>query len=92
MIRTIPLEIGLSAHDHACPNIGPFQKLKKSILSNARSVSQAVATLPSTVESPSLFGGQPVVFLNPFQNALQLADNESFSMNMTTAQAVHDGN
>ncbi len=61
MIRTIPLEIGLSAHDHACPNIGPFQKLQKSILSNARSVSQAVATLPSTVESHSLFGGQPVV-------------------------------
>ncbi len=61
MIRTIPLEIGLSAHDHACPNIGPFQKLQKCILSNARSVSQTVATLPSTVESHSLFGGQPVV-------------------------------
>jgi hypothetical protein len=38
------------------------------------------------------FGGQPVVVLNPFQNALQLAGNELLRMNMTTAQAVHDGN
>jgi len=33
-----------------------------------------------------------VVVLNPFENALQLAGNELLRMNMTTAQAVHDGN
>jgi hypothetical protein len=91
-IRTTPPEIRISARYKADTLIGPVEEIRKSVLSDNRSVSQAVATLPSTVESPSLFGGQPSVALNPFQSALQLPGNESFRLNMTTAQALHGGN
>jgi hypothetical protein len=91
-IRTTPPEIGTSARYKTATIIGPVQEIQKPILSDERSVSQAVATLPSTVESPSLFGGQPFVALNPFQSALQLPDNESLRMNLTAAQALHGGN
>jgi hypothetical protein len=84
MMRTILLEIGLSVRDKACPNIGPVQKIQTPILSNACSVSQPVATLPSTVGFLSQFRGQPVVGFNPFQNALQLTGIASLHMNMTT--------
>lgn len=91
-IRTTPPEIGPSARYKPAPRIGPVQEIQKPILSDERSVSQAVAALPATVESPALFGGQPVVALNPFQSVRQLPDNESLRMNLTAAQAVHGGN
>jgi len=92
-IRTTPPEIGISARYKTPTIIGPVQEIQKPILSDDRSVSQVVAALPSTVESPfSLLGGQPFVALNPFQSALQLPDNESPRMNLTTMQALHDGN
>jgi hypothetical protein len=91
-IRTTLPEIGISARYKAATIIGPVQEIQKPILSDARSVSQTVAALPSTVESPSLFGVQPFVALNPFQSALQLPDNESLRMNLTTTQALHGGN
>jgi hypothetical protein len=90
-IRTTPPEIGISVRDKAETIIGPVQEIQNSVLSDNRSVSQAVATLPSTVESLSLFGGQPSVASNPFQPALQRPDNESHRMNLTTGQAVHGG-
>ena len=91
-IRTTPPEIRISARYKADTLIGPVQEIRKSVLSDNRSVSQAVATLPSTVESSSLFGGQPSVAVNPFQSALQLPSNESLRLNMTTAEALHGGN
>jgi hypothetical protein len=90
-IRTTPPEIGISVRDTAPTIIGPVQEIQKSVLSDNRTVSQAVATLPSTVESLSLFGGQPSVASNPFQPARQRPDNESHRMNLTTGQAVHGG-
>jgi hypothetical protein len=91
-IRTTLPEIGISARLKADTLIGPVQEIQKSVLSDNRTVSQAVATLPPTAESLSLFGGQPYVASNPFQRALQRSDNESHRMNLTTGQAVHDGN
>lgn len=91
-IRTTPPEIRVSARSQAATIIGPVQKIRKPTLSGERSVSQVVAAVPSTVESPSLFGGQPFVGLNPFQNALQRPDNEFLRMNLTTTQALHGGN
>ena len=91
-IRTTPPEIKISARYKADTLIGPVQEIRKSVLADNRSVSQAVATFPSTVGSPSLFGGQPSVAVNPFQSALQLPSNESFRLNMTTAEALHGGN
>ena len=90
-MRTTPLEIGISAHDKPPASIGPVQETKNHILSDERSVSQSVAALPS-ISQPSSFGGQPFVALNPFQSALQLPDNESLRMNLTTTQALHEGN
>jgi hypothetical protein len=72
--------------------IGPVPELQQSVLPEAQSVSRPVATLPSTVEFPSLFGGQLLVAVHPFQNALELPGKESLRMNLTTAQAVPDGN
>jgi hypothetical protein len=91
-IRTTPPEIGTPARYQTATIIGPVQEIRKPILSDGRSVSQAVAALPSTVESSSLFGGQPFVASNPLQSALQLQGNESLRMNLTTMQALHDGN
>ncbi len=91
-IRTTPLEIGISARDKTATIIGPVQEFQKPILSDERSVSQIVATLPSTVESFSLLGGQSFVVVNPIQNALPLPDNESLRMNRTTMQVLHAGN
>ena len=91
-IRTTPPEIGISLRNKAPTIIGPVQVIQKSVLSDNPTVSQAVATLPSTVESFSLFGGQPFVASNPFQPAVQRPDNESHRMNLTTGQAVHDTN
>ena len=91
-IRTTPPEIRVSARSQAATIIGPVQKIRKSTLSDERSVSQVVAAVPSTVEFPSLFGGQPFVGLNPFRSVLQRPDNESLCMNLTTTQALHGGN
>jgi hypothetical protein len=55
-------------------------------------MSQAIATLPYTSDSNSLFGSQPFIALYPFQSALQPPDNESLRMNLTTAQTLHGGN
>ncbi len=57
-IRTTPPEFGISARLKADTLIGPVQEIRESVLSDNRTVSQTVATLPSTVESLSLFGGQ----------------------------------
>ena len=91
-IRTTPTEIRVSARYQTATTIGPVQEIRKPLLSDERSVSQAVAALPSIVESPSLFGGQPFVALNTFQSALQLPDNESLRMNLITTQGLHGGN
>ena len=91
-IRTTPPEFGISARLKADTLIGPVQEIRESVLSDNRTVSQTVATLPSTVESLSLFGGQPSVASNPFQRALQRPDNESVPMNLATGQVLHGGN
>lgn len=91
-IRTTPPEIGISVREQSAAIIGPVQEIRKPTLPHERRVSQAVAALPSTVESPSLFRGQPVGALNRFSSALQEPDNESHRMNLTTAQALHGGN
>jgi hypothetical protein len=91
-MRTTLPEIEISARDKVPTFIGPVQEIRKSNLPDERSVSQIVATLPSTVESFSLLGGQPFVVVNPFQNALPLPDNESLRMNRTTTQVLHAGN
>lgn len=91
-IRTTPPEIGISARLKADTLIGPVQEIRKSVLSDNRTVSQAVATLPSTVESLSLFEGPPSVASNPFHRALQRPDNESLPMNLATGQVSQGGN
>jgi hypothetical protein len=91
-IRTTPPEIGISARVKADTLIGPVQEIRKSVLSDNRTVSQTVATLPSTVESLSLFEGPPSVASNPFQRALQRPDNESLPMNLATGQVLQGGN
>jgi hypothetical protein len=91
-IRTTPPEFGISARVKADTLIGPVQEIRESVLSDNRTVSQAVATLPYTVESLSLFGGQPSVASNTFQRALQRPDNESLPMNLATGQVLHGGN
>ena len=91
-MRTIPPEIGISAHQQAPTIIGPVQEIQKPNLSDGRSVSQFGAALPFTVEFSSQFGGQPIVASNQFQNALPPPGNESLRMNLTTTQALHEGN
>jgi hypothetical protein len=91
-IRTTLPEVRTSAHYRTASVIGPVQEIRKPGLSDERTVSQAIATLPSTSEFPSLFGSQPFVAVNPFQSALQQPDNESLRMNLTTAQTLHGGN
>ncbi len=90
-MRTTPLEIGISAHDQVSTIIGPVQETKNPLLSDERRVNQSVAASLSIGQFQS-FGGQPFVALNPFQSALQLPDNESLRMNLTTTQALHEGN
>jgi hypothetical protein len=92
IVRTTPPEIGISVRKKARTIIGPVPELQQSILPDAQSVSQPVATGPSTVEFPSPFGGQLLVAVHPFQNALELPSKESLRMNLTTVQAVPDGN
>lgn len=91
-IRTTPPEFEISARLKTDTLIGPVQEIRESVLSDNRTVSQTVATLPSTVESLSLFGGQPSVASNTFQRALQRPDNESLPMNLATGQVLHGGN
>ena len=91
-IRTTLPEVRTSAHDRTASVIGPVQEIRKPGLPDDRTLSQAIATLPSTSDSPSLFGSQPFVALYPFQSALQQPDNESLRMNLTTAQTLHGGN
>jgi len=91
-IRTTLPEVRTSAHYRTPSVIGPVQEIRKPGPSDDRTVSQAIATLPSTSDSPSLFGSQPVAALYPFQNALQQRDNESLRMNLTTAQTLHGEN
>lgn len=90
-IRTTMPDIVTSVRNMPRTIIGPVQEIQKPNPPDARSISQPVATLPSTLQSSSPFGGQPLVAMNPFQNALQLPGNESLRMNLTTAQSVHDG-
>ena len=92
MIRTTPLEIGISARYKPDTRIGPVQEIQTSPLSDNRTVSQAVAMGLSTVESAPLLGGQPFVASNSFQRALQRSDDESLRMNLETTQALHGGN
>jgi hypothetical protein len=92
IIRTTPPEIGISVRKKARTIVGPVPELQQSVLPDAQSVSQPVAALPSTVEFPSPFGGQLLVAVHPFQNALELPGKESLRMNLTTAQVVPDGN
>jgi hypothetical protein len=91
-MRTTLSEIEISAREMVPTIIGPVQEIRKSNLSDERSVSQIVATLPFTVESFSLLGGQPFVVANQIQDALPLSDNESLRMNRATTQALHEGN
>ena len=93
-IRTTPLEIGISARYKPDTVIGPVQEIQTSLLSDNRTVSQAVAMGLSTVESAPLLGlgGQPSIASNSFQRALQRSDNESLRMNLETTQALHGGN
>lgn len=91
-IRTTPTETGVSLREKTATIIGPVQEFRKPTLSHERLVSQTVTALPSTVESTSLFGGQPIGALNRFSSALQEPDNESRRMNLTTTQALHGGN
>ncbi len=90
-IRTTMPDIVISVRNTPRTIIGPVQEIQKPNPPDARSMSQAVTTLPSTLQSPSPFGGEPLDAMNPFQNALQLPGNESLRMNLTTAQSVHDG-
>ncbi|MEO6543607.1 MAG: hypothetical protein ABIP05_06120 [Nitrospiraceae bacterium] len=92
-IRTTPPEIRTSLHYKAGSIlIGPVQEILKSVLADERSISQILAAQPSTVGFLSPFGGQLFDNSIPFQNAQQLPDNESLRMNLTTTQALHDGN
>jgi hypothetical protein len=92
IIRTTPPEIGISVRKKARTIIGPVPELQQSVLPDAQSVSQPVAALPSTEKFPSPFGGQLLVAVHPLQNALEPPGKESLRMNLTTAQAVPDGN
>jgi hypothetical protein len=91
-IRTTLPEVRTSAHSRTASLIGPVQEIRKPGLSDDRTVSQAMATLSSTSELPSLFRCQPFVALNPLQGGLQLPDNQSLRMNLTTELALHNGN
>lgn len=91
-IRTTPPEIGISLRKKARTIIGPVPELQPSVLPDARSVSRPVGALSSRDEFPSPFGGQLLVVAHPSQNAPELAGKESLRMNLTTAQAVPDGN
>lgn len=91
IIRTTPPEIGTSMRKRARTIIESVPELQQSILPDAQSVIRPVAALPSTVEFPSPFGGQLLVVVHPYQNPLQLPGHDSLRMNLTTAQAVHDG-
>jgi hypothetical protein len=90
-IRTTMPDIVISVRNTPRTIIGPFQEIPKPNPPDARTMTQVIATLPSTLQSPSPFGGQPLVAMNPFQNAPPLPGNESLRMNLTTAQSVHDG-
>ena len=92
-IRTTSPAIGTSLHYKTDTIlIGPVQEIMKSVLSDERNISQVLAAQPSTVGSPSPFGGQPFGGSYLLRNAQQLPDNESLRMNLTTTQALHDGN
>src|SRR5262249_40595731 len=92
-IRKKPPEmIGVPTRSKITTTIGPVQEIQKPILPDAVSMSQVVAGLPSTVESPSQFGDQPFVEVHPFVSASQLPNNETFRMNRATAQALPHGN
>jgi hypothetical protein len=92
MIRTTPPEIGISVRKMARTILGSVPEFQQSILPDAQSVIRPLAALPPTAEFPSPFGGQLLVAMHPFQNALELPGNESLRMNLTTVQAVPDGN
>jgi len=91
-IRTTPPEIRVPVREQSAALIGPVQEILKPSLPYERRTSQAVATLRSTVESTSLFGGQSVGTFDRFSSALQEPGNEYHRMNLTTAQALHGGN
>jgi len=91
-IRTTPPEIGISVPYKTPTMIGPVQEIQTPTLSDERSAGQSVAARTFTVESLPLSGSQPFDVLRPFQNALQLPDDDSHRMNVTTTRILHDGN
>jgi hypothetical protein len=91
-IRTTLPEVGVSTRSKIATISGPAQEIQNPILSDEHSVRQVVTGLSSTVESPSQFGSQSLVELNPFASVSQLPDNESLRMNRATAQALPGGN
>ena len=91
-VRTTPPGIGISARYKTPTIIGPVQEIQKPVLSDERSMSQAIAMLPTAVESLTLSGGQPFVALNQLQNALQPPGNESLRMNQATMLSLDNRN
>jgi hypothetical protein len=91
-IRTTPPDIGISARDKVPTIIGPIQEIQKSNLPDERSVSQAAAMRSSIADPLFLFGDQPGTVVSPLQSGLPLSGNEPIRMNLTTAQAMHNGN
>jgi len=91
-LRASPPDIAISSRYKADTLIGPVQEIRKSVLSDNHTASQAVVTRAFTVESPSLLGGQASVASNPFLRGLQGPDNVSLRMNLTTEQVLHGGN
>jgi len=90
-IRTTPPETGISVRKKT-RTIITVSELKQSVLPDAQSAIRPMAALPSTVEFPSPFGGQLLVAAHPSQSAPELPGKEFLRMNLTTAQAVPDGN
>ncbi len=89
--RTLP-EIGIYARSKADTFIGPLLEVRTSVLSDHRTVSQAIATFPSTVESLSKFGGQPYIASTTFPRVLERLDSEFLRMNLATGQVLQGRN
>lgn len=89
--RALP-EIGISARSKADTLIGPVLEIRTSVLSDHRTVNQAIATFPSTVESLSKFGGQPYIAPTTFPRVSERPDNESLRMNLATGHVLQGRN
>lgn len=91
-IRTTLPEIEISPRYQTTTIIGPVMEIPKPGGSTDRTMSQTVTVPPSTVQSSSALGSEPLLALSPFENALQLPVNESLRMNLTTTHALQGGN